>query len=160
MKDPLELRKQVEEFLTEEGYELWDLEVSGISTAHPVLRIFIEKPGGVGIEDCSYINRKIRLNNLFEDAMGGDFYLEVSSPGVDRKLSLPSHFARYAGARIRVEMRNGKMYRGALAEYAEGVLTLKAQQGTIYIPEEGIRETRLEFPSFEEEKREWKRKQK
>ncbi|MHA2610973.1 MAG: hypothetical protein V2G33_01075 [bacterium JZ-2024 1] len=159
MKDTSNLRKQVEQFLREEGYELWDLEVSGISSPNPVLRIFIEKPGGVGIEDCSYINRKIRLNNLFEDAMGGDFYLEVSSPGVDRKLTLPSHYARYTGAEIRAEMKNGKIYRGVLAEYSEGILTLKTQQSTIYIPEEEVRETRLEFPSFEGEKREWKRKQ-
>ncbi len=156
MTEISELRKEVENFLMQEGYELWDVEVSGVHSPNPVLRIYIEKPGGVGIEDCAYINRKIRLQGLFESHMGGDFYLEVSSPGVERKLFLPSHFARYIGRPVRVQMKNGRIYRGFVQSYEDGICILRVPQGTIYIPEEGRVNVRVEFTSPLEEKRKWK----
>ena len=82
------------------GLELVDLQRSNGSR---LLRIFIDKPGGVTIDDCAYASR--HLSRVF--AVEGVDYdrLEVSSPGLDRPLRKPADFTRFAGSRIDVRMR-------------------------------------------------------
>ena len=82
------------------GYELVDLQVSNRGG---LLRLFIDKPGGIGLEDCAAVSRQ--LSRVLE--VEGVEYdrLEVSSPGLDRPLRKASDFARFAGHRADVRMR-------------------------------------------------------
>ena len=75
------------------GYELVDVQASN---GGRLLRLFIDKPGGVGLEDCAAVSRQ--LTRVFER-------LEVSSPGLDRPLGKGSDFARFAGHKAEVRMR-------------------------------------------------------
>lgn len=82
------------------GYELVDLQAS---TGGRLLRLFIDKPGGVGVEDCAAVSRQ--LTRVLE-VEGVDYErLEVSSPGLDRPLRKPADFERFAGQKAEVRMR-------------------------------------------------------
>ncbi|MGQ0545763.1 MAG: ribosome maturation factor RimP [Betaproteobacteria bacterium] len=82
------------------GYELVDLQASN---GGRLLRLFIDRPGGVGVEDCAAVSRQ--LTRVLE-VEGVDYErLEVSSPGLDRPLRKASDFARFAGRKAEVRMR-------------------------------------------------------
>ena len=82
------------------GYELVDVQASN---GGRLLRLFIDKPGGIGLEDCAAVSRQ--LSRVFE-VEGIDYErLEVSSPGLDRPLRKGSDFARFAGRKAEVRMR-------------------------------------------------------
>ncbi len=71
-----------------------------------MLRIFIDKPGGVTHEDCASVSREVSTIFDVEDAMpGGAYTLEVSSPGLDRKLSRAADFERFQGSRVKLTTR-------------------------------------------------------
>ena len=82
------------------GYELVDVQASN---GGRLLRLFIDKPGGIGLEDCAAVSRQ--LSRVFE--VEGIEYerLEVSSPGLDRPLRKGGDFARFAGRKAEVRMR-------------------------------------------------------
>jgi ribosome maturation factor RimP len=82
------------------GYELVDLQVSNSGR---LLRLFIDKAGGIGVEDCAAVSRQL---TRFLEVEGVDYErLEVSSPGLDRPLRKASDFARFAGQKADVRMR-------------------------------------------------------
>ena len=90
----------VQPVVTGMGYELVDVQASN---GGRLLRLFIDKPGGVGLEDCAAVSRQ--LSRVFE-VEGIDYErLEVSSPGLDRPLRKGADFARFAGHKAEVRMR-------------------------------------------------------
>jgi ribosome maturation factor RimP len=93
-----------EPLLGQLGYELVDLEyVPGRS--HAVLRVFIDRPDGVGLEDCERASHELSALLDVEDPVPVGYTLEVSSPGLDRVLRTPAHFQRFVGERIWLELR-------------------------------------------------------
>ncbi len=114
-----------EPLLAQLGYELVDLEyVPG--RAHAVLRIFIDRAGGVGLDDCERVSREVSALLDVEDPVPTGYTLEVSSPGLDRVLRTAAHFQRFVGERVRVELlqsRDGRRrYTGLLqALNGEGI---------------------------------------
>src|SRR5688572_19286471 len=71
-----------------------------------LLRIYIDKPGGVTLTDCEYISQHVGTILDVEDVIpGGSYRLEVSSPGVERKLTKPSDYDRFRGQKIKVSLR-------------------------------------------------------
>ena len=87
------------------GIEMVEVDLRGAGKAR-LLRVYIDKPGGVTHGDCEFISQ--RLGELLdeEDAVPGESYtLEVSSPGVERKLSKPRDFERVVGQKVRVFVR-------------------------------------------------------
>jgi ribosome maturation factor RimP len=114
------------------GLVLWDIELKG-SGANRTLRIFIDKPEGVSHEDCSAYSREAATIFDVEDAVpGGNYVLEVSSPGLDRRLFKPEHFARFTGSLIKFgtrELVNGnRHFEGRLISFSEGQLTVDLDQ--------------------------------
>jgi len=90
----------VERVVTGMGFELVDLRASNRAR---LMRVFIDRPRGVSVDDCADVSRQ--LSRVFE-VEGVDYdRLEVSSPGLDRALRRPADFARFAGRRIDVRMR-------------------------------------------------------
>lgn len=83
------------------GIELYDMEL-GRMKGKILLRIYIEKQGGVTIDDCERTSREIEAVLDVEDPIPGPYVLEVSSPGLDRPLKKPIDFKRFAGKKIRV----------------------------------------------------------
>jgi ribosome maturation factor RimP len=91
-----------------------------------VVRIFIDKPGGVGLEDCEIVSSQVSTFLDVEDPVPGNYTLEVSSPGLDRKIRKPEHFQRFIGEEVTVKMRfpvlgRGK-FRGILKEVDENTI--------------------------------------
>ena len=94
-----------------------------------MLRIFIDKPAGVTHEDCAQVSREVSTILDVEDAMaGGPYVLEVSSPGLDRKLFRAADFERFQGSRVKLMTRtpvNGnRHFEGRLERFESGKLTL------------------------------------
>jgi len=111
---------------------VWDLELKG-SGASRTLRIYIDKPGGVTHEDCATYSREVATIFDIEDAVpGGAYLLEISSPGLDRKLFKPEHFTQFAGSLIKFSTRelvNGnRHFEGRLVSYCENLLTVDLDQ--------------------------------
>lgn len=106
MAADLEHVRQIAERVTaSQGLELVDLEFRGGGKAR-LLRLFIDKPGGVTHEDCAFVSRELGTILDVEDAIpGGSYTLEVSSPGLDRKLVKAADYERFAGNRVRVSTR-------------------------------------------------------
>lgn len=116
------------------GFECVKLEVVG-SAASPVVRLYIDKPDGVSIGDCSLVSRSIGLLLDREDPFPGKYLLEVSSPGSNRPLVKEPHFQRFAGESAKVRTRQKSTYTGTIESCEEGLLTLlTAEEGPIEIP--------------------------
>ena len=122
------VREIVDRVAGSSGLEVVDVELRGGGKAR-MLRIFIDKPAGVTHEDCANLSREVGTILYVEDVVpGGSYVLEVSSPGLDRKLSRPEEFQRFTGSRIKVTTRallNGsRHFEGRLESFADGRLTL------------------------------------
>ena len=85
------------------GYELSDLELK-LGGRNGIVRVFIDKPEGVDLSDCEIVSRQLSAVLDVEDPLPGHYTLEVSSPGLDRKLTKPEHFQRFLGEAIRVKL--------------------------------------------------------
>ncbi len=84
-----------ERVTTREGLELVHVEMIG--TRNPILRVYIDKPGGVTLDDCALVSERISLILDVEDPIPGRYLLEVSSPGLDRGLYKEADYERFAG---------------------------------------------------------------
>src|SRR5215469_3834052 len=110
------------------GLELVEIELRGGGKSR-MLRIFIDKPGGVTHEDCASLSREVSTILDVEDAVpGGSYVLEVSSPGLDRRLHRPADFERFQGSRVKLTTKdpvNGnRHFEGRLEHFESGRLTL------------------------------------
>jgi ribosome maturation factor RimP len=111
------------------GFECVKLEIVGSSNS-PVVRLYIDKPGGVGIDDCSLVSRTVGLLLEKDDPFPGRYLLEVSSPGSNRPLVKESHFQQFEGemAKVQVFTKPGKLtYTGLIRSCINGVLTLDTE---------------------------------
>ena len=118
----------VERVAASSGLEVVEIELRGGGKSR-MLRIFIDKPGGVTHEDCASVSREVSTIFDVEDAMpGGAYTLEVSSPGLDRKLFRAADFERFQGSRVKLTTKepvNGnRHFEGRLEHFAAGRLTL------------------------------------
>ncbi len=99
------------------GYELADLEVK-LGGRNGIVRVFIDKPEGISLDDCEKVSLAVSALLDVEDPVPGHYDLEVSSPGLNRKLTKPEHFERFTGEEVKVEMRfpieGRKRFRGQL----------------------------------------------
>ena len=112
-----ELAKLLEPTVERLGYELVDLEVR-LGGKGGLVRVFIDKSEGIDLEDCETVSRAVSALLDVEDPVPGNYNLEVSSPGLDRKLTKVEHFQRFAGETVKVQMRlpieGRRRFRGTL----------------------------------------------
>jgi ribosome maturation factor RimP len=133
-----------------EGIEIVDVQLLGGGGSR-MLRIFIDKPEGVSHADCEFISQHVGTILDIEDVIPGARYtLEVSSPGVERKLSKPRDFERFVGQKVKVALRqpveNQRHWMGALKGFAEGIVTLEPSPGrTVQFSIDQIEKANLKF---------------
>lgn len=145
-----ELYRRIAELLdvmdSEERYELVDLEYKK-EGKHWFLRIFVDKPGGILIDDCEKISRYLgtRLDEM--DAIPNSYLLEVSSPGIERPLRKPEDFMRFRGSQVLVKtlekIGGSRKFQGILEDYRDDQVFLNTDDGTVSIPYNLISQARL-----------------
>src|SRR5437763_8220359 len=143
------VRSLIQEVVESQGYELVDAEFKGGGKSS-ILRIFIDKPTGISHHDCELISEQVGTVLDVEDLIPSAYTLEVSSPGLDRKLVKDSDYTRFDGklARIqtRIPLNQQKVFRGRLQGLHGGKVRLELSKGDILeIPLDVIQEARLEF---------------
>ena len=132
------------------GCTLWDVEyVKEAGTWF--LRVYIDKEGGVSINDCEAVSRPLSDKLDESDPIEGSYTLEVSSAGADRVLKKPEHFRQFTGAEVEVRLyrpREGrKDFVGVLQAWTEGDITLDMGGRTVTFDKQEVALTRL-YPRF------------
>ena len=142
------------------GYELADIEVN-LSGGGGVLRLFIDKQGidkpgsnaedGITLEDCETVSRQVSALLDVEDPIPGEYNLEVSSPGLNRRLVKEAHFERFAGSKVKLKLKRivdgRRNYKGRLVGYDEPNVLVKEGKETFAIPFQEIDTARV-VPDF------------
>ena len=122
------MRQIVDRVAASSELEVVEVEMRGGGKAR-MLRITIDKPGGVTHEDCANLSREVGTILDVEDVVpGGSYTLEVSSPGLDRKLSRAEDFQRFVGSRVKLttrdEVKGRRHIEGRLESFHDGRLLL------------------------------------
>src|SRR6187399_1905070 len=116
------------------GYELVDFELKGAANSS-ILRIYIDKPDGIAHSDCGLVSEQVGTVLDVEDVIPHKYTLEVSSPGLDRKLVKESDFSRFEGklAKIqtRIPLHHQKVFKGRLKGLRDGSVVLQSPQGDL-----------------------------
>ena len=134
------VRDAVSETITGLGYEIWDITYSKVGADYH-LEITIDSPEGINIEDCEKVHRAIDPILDECDPIEGFYYLDVSSPGVERELRTEDHISRSVGEKVRAKLfaqKDGKrVIVGILSAFEDGKLTITEPTGdTILTPSE------------------------
>ena len=134
----MDLIKLIEQTAAGLGYEVVDLE---LSTRGRLLRVFIDKEGGIDVEDCSTVSNQLTRVFMVENI---DYdRLEVSSPGLDRPLTKLAHYERFVGEevqlRVRVPVANQRNFKGVL----------KGVEGDVVVLQVGVGEQRFAFEDID-----------
>jgi ribosome maturation factor RimP len=157
-----ELTRLLEPTVERLGYELADLEVR-FAGRESVIRVFIDRPyvigdvigdvigegksERVGLSDCETVSRQVSALLDVEDPVPGHYVLEVSSPGLDRKLTKAAHFQRYVGQDVRLRLRlpleGRRKFRGKLAAANEETIHVEVDGQSYELPIATIDTARL-----------------
>ena len=144
------VRAAAERVAESEGMEVVDVELHGTG-ARRLLRVYIDKPEGISHRDCEIISEQLSVILDVEDLVpGGSYTLEVSSPGVERKLVRPRDYERFVGRRIKVVLREPvgerRHWEGVLTAFHEGIVTLEPRPGQrLQLPLAQIERANLKF---------------
>lgn len=136
------------------GLELVDIEFGRVGR-DAVLRLFIDKEGGVMLDDCAEFSRELSMVLDVEDVVAGNYTLEVSSPGLDRPLKKQADYDRFVGRLVKVRTyqpflddsgNKRKTFLGKLDGLVDGVVRMTLTEGqTASIPLDRIAKANLEF---------------
>lgn len=144
------LRRRLDSGVRAMGFELVDAELAG-SRQHQTLRVYIDSPHGVTVDDCADVSRQLSAILDVEDPFPGSYTLEVSSPGLDRPLVEPEHFRRYRGETVKVRLSapvdGRKNFTGRLAEVGADGIVVEIDNERFALPFGAIERARL-VPRF------------
>lgn len=128
-----------------QGCEIWDVEYVKEAGSW-FLRFYLDKPGGVTIDDCEAVSRALSDKLDEVDPIEGSYVLEVSSPGADRVLRTPEHFARFVGEEVDVRLyrpRNGaKTLVGKLLGEDGGNVTVELGGAPVTVEKKDVAQVR------------------
>jgi len=128
------------------GFELWGIEYIPAGK-HSTLRIYIEKEGGVNVDDCSDVSRQVSAIMDVEDPISSAYNLEVSSPGMDRQLFKPEQFTRYKGEQVQIRtsiaVLGRKRFKGPMLTVTEDGIEVEVDAELYEIPFDLIEKANL-----------------
>lgn len=146
MADLRQIEKDLEALLAQEAMELVDLQYR--NERGWVLRLFVDKPGGVTLDDCQAVSDKVGAFLDAANVMNHGYTLEVSSPGLDRIIKKDKDFQRFVGHRVAVRLRapveGRRRYQGFLKGLEEGRIVLENEGALVRLERAGVEEARLD----------------
>ncbi len=133
------------------GYELVELECR-TNPKNGLVRLYIDKPGGIGLDDCEQVSHQVSGVLDVEDPMPGEYNLEVSSPGLDRPLRTPEHFLGAIGSKVKLELASPLADRrwrftGTLRAVDDGRLTVEVDGEAVSMEIAALKRARI-VPEF------------
>jgi len=130
----------------ENGLELWDVEYVS-EGGQWYLRIYIDKEGGVSIDDCEKVSRALDPILDEKDPIPTSYIFEVSSAGLERTLKQPAHFQRFLGENVEVKLYKpldgSKLYAGNLTAHENGDVTIDCGGKTMHFTKKQVASVRL-----------------
>lgn len=128
------IREVVERVAASEGLEVVDVELHGRGRG-AVLRVFLDKPGGVTHGDCQRVSEQVGTLLDVEDLVADSYTLEVSSPGLDRRLAKPADYERFAGRQVKLILRDAqdgrRRFQGRLLGIENGQVRVEVESGQV-----------------------------
>ena len=144
------LKGLVEPIVESMGYEFVGLEYIS-QGKHSILRIFIDKPDGVLVDDCSKVSGQLSAMLDVEDPIRGEYSLEVSSPGMDRPLFTAAHFAQFVGSkcvmRMKMPIDGQRKFTGLIKALSDGMVELEMESKTVSLAVDMVDKANL-VPEF------------
>ncbi|MFZ7111064.1 MAG: ribosome maturation factor RimP [Desulfatiglandales bacterium] len=142
------MKDLVEAVVEKIGFELVDVEYISIG-GRWILRLYIDKEGGVTIDDCARVSGEIGTLIDVKDIIAHEYVLEVSSPGLDRPLKKEIHFLEAVGKKVKIKMKSPvegrRNFTGYLKEFRNGTLFLEMETGAAALPWQGVEKANLVY---------------
>lgn len=133
------------------GYECWGIEFSA-QGRHSMLRVYIDKEGGVQVDDCAIVSRQISGVLDVEDPISVEYTLEVSSPGMERPLFTLDQFAKFAGEQVKIKLRSPfegrRNFQGLLRGVEEQDVVVQVEDHEFLLPIDMIDKANI-IPTFD-----------
>jgi ribosome maturation factor RimP len=146
------VRSMAEPILSDEGMELVDVEYRRESKGW-VLRLYMDKAGGVNIDDCTRISQEVGRSLDVEDFIPTPYTLEISSPGLTRSLKKEEDFMKYRNHRIKVRtfnpIENRRNFKGKLLDVHDSRIAIEMNGGIFQIPLSDVAKANLEIDPFD-----------
>ncbi|MDY6982656.1 MAG: ribosome maturation factor RimP [Pseudomonadota bacterium] len=143
------IRKIVEPVVAALGFQLWGIEYLG-QGRHTLLRVYLDKEGGIDIEDCAEASRHISSILDVEDPISSEYTLEVSSPGLDRTLFTLEQMKAYVGANLKVRLTGNfegrRNFSGILKDVVNDEVVLVADGSELVFPYELVEKANIVTP--------------
>lgn len=151
MANEAQLQSIIEPAVIDLGFDFWGLEYR---TGAALLRVYIESSNGISVDDCAKVSRQLSVMLDVEDPIGGEYRLEVSSPGMARPLYQLAQYEPYLGHKLKVKLRTAfegrKQIKGVLSKVdaADNEVAIVAGEDEWLIPFEIIESANL-IPQFD-----------
>ena len=133
------------------GFECWGIEFVS-QGKHSVLRVYIDKEGGILVDDCAEVSRQVSSVLDVEDPISSEYTLEVSSPGMERPLFTLEQFASHAGEQVKIKLRSPfegrRNFQGLLRGVEEQDVVVQVDDQEFLLPIDSIDKANI-MPSFD-----------
>ena len=137
----------VESIIADTDMELVDVEY--VRERDWYLRVYLDKPGGVDLDDCQMVSERLSETLDAKDPIKENYLLEVSSPGLDRVLKKDKDFKRYHGSQVDVQLfkplNGSKQFTGALGDVTDETVTIVTADGALNLERSAVAQIRLHF---------------
>ncbi|WP_315113291.1 ribosome maturation factor RimP [Clostridium intestinale] len=141
------LKELIKPLVDEQGYEFYHVEYVKENNEY-YLRVYIDSDNGISLSDCEKISRLVSSLMDESDPIEGQYYLEVSSPGIDRQLFTNEHMLKSVGskvvARLLKAVNGEKVIKGTLSEIKEDEIVILRDNNSIIIPKDKIKSINIE----------------
>ena len=129
------------------NYELYHIEYVKEEGEY-FLRIYIDTPDGITLDDCEKVSRPISGLLDINDPIGDSYYLEISSPGINRYLYTSEHLDRFKGSQISIKLNEPlegkKTFKGRLVDFSDSEININVDQNSVLVPRSNIKSINLE----------------
>ncbi len=124
----MHLEEQIEKIVRSHGAEFYDTETVN-ENDQTIYRVYITKEGGVDLDTCAEISNDLSPLLDVHPPVSGNYFLEVSSPGIERTLKKPRHYQSAVGERVKLKIAGGEKLRGVLESADETGIVVKTKDG-------------------------------